>query len=124
MIEVPCRVSIETRQYEETHDLPEPSDEDVRYARQELEEEILAGKRIGRFDLEAIIDQEINDNYAATLRKLYEHFAGIATCGDSAGRCLDGDTWMLDLVRKHMPEELVQERAERLAAERFEGCCD
>ena len=115
--DIPCRVSADLRAYESANDLPEASAEDLRDARLELEEELAAGERIGKLDLEAILDEELDKNYAATLRRLYEHFAGIGG-GDSSERCMDAGEWMLRLVRQSITEEMVDERAAKIRAER------
>jgi hypothetical protein len=119
----PCRVSLDLRAREAAEErLPVPSEEDMRDARQEIEEELLAGKRIGRIDLEALIDCELDRNYAATLRRLYEHFAGIGTLSahDQAIRCQAADEWLTRLVRAHLDTDAdaIEERAARIAAER------
>ena len=107
-------------------DKPEFTAAELAEAREEVREELAAGERIGKLDLEAILDYELDRNYAATLRSLYEHFAGIASCGDSAGRCLDADAWMLRLIDQHldMDDEPVRERAEKIAAERAEDAAN
>ena len=102
------------------NDIGEFSKADLRDAQLEIEEELVAGERVGKLDLEAVLDEELNRNYAATLRNLYEHFAGIASCGCSAERCLNADAWMLRLVRSHITEEMVEERAAKIAADRLE----
>lgn len=101
---------------------PEYSPQDLKEAREDLAEKLLAGDRIGGVDLESLIDYEIDRNYAAFLRSLYEHFAGIASCEDSAGKCLDGDRLMAALVDKHLDahQDLIEERAAEIAADRLE----
>lgn len=101
---------------------PEYSPADLKEARADLSEKLLAGDRIGGVDLESLIDYEIDRNYAAFLRSLYEHFAGIASCSDSAGKCLDGDRLMAALVDRHLDAnpDLIEERAAEIAAERLE----
>ena len=106
--------------------IEEFSAEDLRDARLEIEEELAAGKRIGTFDLEAIIEVELNRNYDATIRNLYEHFAGIGTDGGSAeyDRCMRAGEWMLRLIRQQLdtPDgaEIIEERAAQIAADRLE----
>ena len=101
---------------------PEYSPADLKEAREELAEKLLAGDRVDGSDLESLIDYEIDRNYAAFLRSLYEHFAGIGSCFSSAERCLAGDEWMLRLIDMHldMDDEPVQERAAKIRADRDE----
>lgn len=124
---VPDRVAADLRAHEAAQDrLPAPSEEDMRDARAALEEELLAGKRIGRVDLEAILDQELNDNYAAALRSLYEHLARIGALDphDQIIRCQAADAWMQRLVRAYLDSDpdMVEERAALIAKQRQEDC--
>ena len=120
--DIPCRVSADLLAYESANDKPEFTAQELAEARAEVREELAAGERIGKLDLEAILDHELDRNYAATLRSLYEHFAGIASCECSATRCLNADEWMLRLIDMHleMDDEPVQERAAKIRADRDE----
>lgn len=95
--------------------------QDFADAREDLTEKFLAGDRIGRIDLEALLDQELNDNYAATLRSLYEHFANIGNCDDT-DVCSGAHDWMTRLVKAYLNRnpDLIEERAAEIAAERLE----
>ena len=124
----PDRVSADLRACESANDKPEFTAEELAEAREEVREELAAGERIGKLDLEAILDYELDRNYAATLRNLYEHFAGIGNMG--AGGSYDhnqraGD-WMLRLIDYHleMDDEPVRERAAKIRADRDEDAAN
>lgn len=102
----------------------EHTPEDLKEAREELAEKLLAGDKVGRVDLETLLDTELNDNYAATLRNLYEHFAGIGNGGrgDEYDRSMRAGQWMQRLVEAHLDAnpDVVEERATKIAGERLE----
>lgn len=102
---------------------PQPSAADIAEAREEIRDEIVAGKTRGGFDFAACLDCELNaDGYMGTVHDL----AAIV-------RNLHGDehsaagTWLavLDLaeriVERHLPEQAVADRARKIAEARGEG---
>lgn len=114
---VPCRVSID----ELAHDqgVQEFSAKDLADAREELVDLLLAGNSFHGADLEGIIDAELDRNYAATLRSLYEHFANIGGKNGS-DCCMEADKWMRRLVEAHVDTGLIEEMAEKIAADKLE----
>lgn len=116
---IPCRVSLD----ELAHDkgVQEYSEEDLRDAREELEEKLLAGERVFRIDLETLLEGEFDRNFSSCIRSLYEHFAGIGDCVPQE-RCLAGNDWMTQLVSAHLDAhpEVIEERAIEIAAARLE----
>lgn len=102
----------------------EYSAEDLKDAREELIEKLLAGDKVGHVDLEGLIDYEADTNRAAFVRNLYEHFAGIGSDSRTGDydRCMKAGEWMQRLVEAHLDAhpEVVEERAAEIAAMKLE----
>jgi hypothetical protein len=102
----------------------EYSAEDLKEAREDLLEKLLAGDKFGRTDLELILEDEIQRNYASMRRSLYEHFAGIGNDShvDEYDRASRAGEWMKRLVEAYLDAnpDLIEERAAEIAAERLE----
>ena len=113
------RVNVDTNRYHAEQERTTPTEAEIADARREIIEEVLAGERVGKLDLETIIEAEIQRNYAATLRSLYEHFAGIGNDGrtDEYDRCMKAGEWMTRLVEAAVTED-CDEVAERAIANR------
>lgn len=103
-------------------DLPrtEPTEADYAQAREEIRDEIVAGKTRGGFDFAACMDCELNtDGYmglvhdlSAIVGKLHgdEHSA--------AGTWLDVLALAEKIVERHLPESAVNDRAYAIAEDR------
>ena len=116
MTDITCRVSADLDRHLSEQERNTPSDAEIASARREIIEEVLAGERVGKMlDLAVIIEAEINDNYARTIRSLYEHFAGIDHLDDIDRllRCDAANDWMTRLVEAAVTEDCdeVHDRA-------------
>ena len=105
-------------------DAPEFSQEDLKDAREELTEKLLAGDKVGGIDLEALFENEVQNNYLAFLRNLYEHFAGIGNDSrvDEYDRAAKAAECMKRLVEAHLDAhpDVVEEHAAEIAAQKLE----
>lgn len=93
---------------------------ELKEARDELRDEIIAGKTRGGFNLEACFDCEFNSpGYTDTVNDIAALVLGLYSEGSAA-------TWLGVLalaeriVEKHLPESAIEDRAARIRADRAE----
>lgn len=102
---------------------PEPTSEDIEQATDELRDEIIAGGIRGGLNLRACLDCEFNsDGYTGTVNDLAALVLGLYSEGTSA-------TWLgvlalaEKIVERHLPEQAIAERAQRIITDRGEESC-
>lgn len=120
----PCRVSADLRAYE-ARLLTELTEDDYDEAKDELVWEILGGKTRGGFDLAACLDCEFNsDGYTGTVSDLAalmigEH--GLSGPEQTVATACAVHDLAYKIVAKHLPEELIEQRAAQIQADRAEA---
>ena len=91
---------------------------EYQHAREELIEQLLEGKNVGRFWLRDVLDEELQNNYLATIHDLAERLSGVESVYSDAR--VD---WMQSLAKRlrvlvegfvDRNPDLIEERAEEL----------
>lgn len=95
---------------------------DMTTARHELVEEVLHGKTVGGFDFAAMLDCELNsDGYSGTVHDLSKIATQLYSQEASAGGVRLAMLGLATaIVERHLPQHLIDARAEQIAAERAE----
>lgn len=104
---------------------PGPTEADRVQAREEIRDEIIAGKTRGGFDFAACMDCELNtDGYMGIVHDLATIVKNLHGENHSnAGTWLDVLALAEKIVERHLPEVAIEERAQSIADDRTEDAC-
>ena len=90
----------------------EPTDADLKQAREELAEQVSAGKKVGRIDLEAALDAEMNADERVFLADLTTLLGGLYqdySCASAHWlRCV---AYVERIAARHIADDDVMDRA-------------